>query len=268
MAETASLATFEKIPPPEIPKVWDFAQADKDFDKYIYKWRRLTIDVVSILWIFYNKLPRIEGRPKKTLPFGGVLPRWSNWLLNKGISENTPIRHFQALGWLPSDSLVGRLTGNIENYTPEDIIEKVKQVFGEIDLDPASCEYAQKIVKAKTYYTEKNDGLTKTWQGRVFLNPPYSMPQIRDFTDKLIAELPNIEAAILLTNDQTDTKWWRKCSENAQRHCTYFGRIHFYTPKGKRTSPTNGQTFFYYGKNTDKFRDVFSKIGSIWQKAL
>lgn len=264
MTETTSLVTLEKISPPEIPEVWDFAQADKDFDKYIYKWRRLTGDVLSTLWIFYHKL-KAQGRRSDLTENSVKLPTWFEWIKAKGIDHDTALNRFKALGWLPSDSLVSKLTGNAENYTPEPIIAKVNEVLGEIDLDPASCELAQQIVKAAVYYTEENDGLTKTWQGRVFLNPPYGMPDIKNFTDKFIVELPHIEAAILLTNDQTDTSWWHKCATQAQAICMPEGRLHFYTPDLQETSPTNGQTFFYYGKEWKKFKKIFSSMGLIMQ---
>ncbi len=247
---------------PTIPKKWDFNTADKNFDKYIHDWRRLTIDVVSELWVFYNKLAFKTGVGDNP-PNGGKWPTWYEWLQNKGIGENTPLRHFKALGWLSSDSLVGKMTGNAENYTPTAIIAMVKEVLGGIDLDPASCDFAQKVVKAKRYYTEKENGLNKSWKGRVFLNPPYGMPQIRDFTNKLIDELSNIEAAILLTNDQTDTKWWHKCALKAALICMPMGRVHFYTPEIEETSPTNGQTFFYFGTKQNEFCEVFADSGLI-----
>jgi len=160
-------------------------------------------------------------------------------------------------------SMVGVMTGNEENYTPKEIIEKVRYVLGVIDLDPASCEYAQRVVKAKRYYTEKDNGLSKTWKGNVFLNPPYGMPKIRQFTDKLINELSNMSSAILLTNDQTDTLWWQKCASEANLICLHKGRISFDTPNGTRTSPTNGQTLFYYGNEKELFYCAFSTIGLI-----
>ena len=87
------------------------------------------------------------------------------------------------------------------------------------------------------------------------------MPDIKNFTNKLIEELPNIEAAILLTNDQTDTYWWAKACVNAQLICIPTGRLRFYTPTQDKTSPTNGQTFFYYGNREKKFIDTFSELG-------
>lgn len=154
-------------------------------------------------------------------------------------------------------------SGDQENYTPQSVIDNVRKVLGAIDLDPASCETAQRIVKAKRYFTEEDDGLSKPWTGRVFLNPPYQMPQIRNFTDKLIAELPNIESAILLTNNNTDTKWFHKCARAATLICFTAGRIHFYTPDIAETQPTNGQSFFYFGNEPSKFIEVFRSVGFI-----
>jgi hypothetical protein len=59
-----------------------------------------------------------------------------------------------------------------EHYTPRDIVERARLLMGGIDLDPASCEEANKTVKAGMIFTKVDDGLSKPWHGRVFLNPP------------------------------------------------------------------------------------------------
>ena len=79
-------------------------------------------------------------------------------------------------------------TGEFERYTPAQYIAAARRVLGEIDLDPASCEVAQGIVKAVQYFTAKDDGLKQEWHGRVWLNPPYAQPLIAQFVSKLIAE--------------------------------------------------------------------------------
>ncbi|KKL77956.1 hypothetical protein LCGC14_2029740, partial [marine sediment metagenome] len=117
-------------------------------------------------------------------------------------------------------------------------------VLGSIDLDPASCEFAQKTVQAEKYFSEEDDGLGLPWYGRVFLNPPYQMPEIRDSVDKLIDELPNIESAILLTNNNTDTRWFGKLVYHSKLICFTKGRIKFYKTDREKTQPTNGQIFF------------------------
>ena len=41
--------------------------------------------------------------------------------------------------------------GPVERYTPAEYIEKARLVLGDIDLDPASSEQAQKTVEAKKW---------------------------------------------------------------------------------------------------------------------
>lgn len=59
-----------------------------------------------------------------------------------------------------------------EHYTPSPIVEVARKVMGEIELDPASCEKANTVVKAKHFFTKEDDGLTRVWAGLVYCNPP------------------------------------------------------------------------------------------------
>ena len=59
-----------------------------------------------------------------------------------------------------------------EHGTPPHIVEGARNLMGGIDLDPASSAFWNKRVRAKKFYTEKDDGLAQPWKGRVFLNPP------------------------------------------------------------------------------------------------
>jgi phage N-6-adenine-methyltransferase len=154
-------------------------------------------------------------------------------------------------------------TGEFERYTPKSYIEAARKVLGEIDLDPATSKQAQKIVKAATYYTEETNGLDKEWHGRVFLNPPYHRELAPKFIDKLIEEIEarRVKAAIVLTNNSTDTDWFSNAVTIAKSICFTKGRIHFYVPRGPDVMPTQGQTFFYYGSAIEKFERVFSEIG-------
>src|SRR5262245_15081447 len=111
-------------------------------------------------------------------------------------------------------------TGETEWYTPARYVELARRVLGAIDLDPASCEAAQKTVCATTYYT-KEDGLLREWHGRVWLNPPYAQPDIAHFIDKLITERSDgrITAAIALVNNYTDTGWFHAAAKIADAIC-------------------------------------------------
>lgn len=59
-----------------------------------------------------------------------------------------------------------------EWYTPSPFVEAARVVMGEIDLDPASHEEANQIVRAKRLFTIEDDGLKQPWFGRLLVNPP------------------------------------------------------------------------------------------------
>ena len=75
-----------------------------------------------------------------------------------------------------------------EWYTPQEYIDAAKAVMGGIDLDPASSELAQTVVKADVYLTRFDNGLGQArWlHQRIWLNPPYSNPG--PWIEKLVRE--------------------------------------------------------------------------------
>ena len=160
-------------------------------------------------------------------------------------------------------------TGDEESYTPEKYLESARLVMGCIDLDPASNPMAQKNVNADIYYTQADDGLTKQWKGKVWMNPPYTARIINIFLEKLVGHFENNEVteAIVLTNNNTDTSWFHKSAQQASAICFTAGRINFLKRDGSTSSPTNGQSFFYFGKNPEVFNKEFSQYGLVMVKA-
>lgn len=69
--------------------------------------------------------------------------------------------------------------------TPPSIIKSL----GEFDLDPCAPEN-RPWDTAKHHYTEADDGLSKPWFGRVWLNPPYSRDIIGLWMERM-AEVGN-----------------------------------------------------------------------------
>lgn len=74
-------------------------------------------------------------------------------------------------------SVVQHSSVSNEHYTPTHVVEAARLTMGSIDLDPASCVEANKIVKAAHYLTKELNGLRYSWRStfhkpRVFLNPP------------------------------------------------------------------------------------------------
>lgn len=156
-------------------------------------------------------------------------------------------------------------TGENEWYTPAEHIERARAVLGEFDLDPASSPIAQKIVKARQFFTINDDGLKHEWRGRVWLNPPYAQPAIQHFAEKIVSEVraKRVTEAIMLTHNYTDTAWFHHANSAASAICFTRGRIGFLSPSGERAAPTQGQAFFYYGGDVAKFARAFSDIGMV-----
>jgi phage N-6-adenine-methyltransferase len=156
-------------------------------------------------------------------------------------------------------------TGENEWYTPSEYVEHAREAMGGIDLDPASSDRAQSTVKAQRYYTVRDDGLALEWHGRVWLNPPYSRELIGKFIDKLVEEytVGRTRSAILLTHNSTDTAWFRAAQEACSAICFTDSRIRFYNADGEGSPPTQGQAFFYFGPDLERFADVFDAVGFI-----
>jgi len=159
--------------------------------------------------------------------------------------------------------------------TPSWLIELAREVLGVIDLDPASTAEANKVVCATRYFTKRDDGLAQVWSGRIWLNPPYSQPLCTKFVEKLLHSyersittfaaangLPRVEAALLLVNATTDTKFFQQVL--AQYHaCFLRGRVAFTHPQHPSSQNRNGQTLFYLGRETDRFAQVFTPYGTV-----
>jgi hypothetical protein len=82
---------------------------------------------------------------------------------------------------------------------------------------------------------------------------------------KLVAELDaeNVDEAIMLTHNYTDTEWFHTAAKACSAICFTRGRVKFWNPNGEIAAPTQGQAFFYFGQNPDKFMDVFGEIGFV-----
>ncbi len=157
---------------------------------------------------------------------------------------------------------VSQNSGNNEWFTPEEYIFSAKKVMGRIDLDPASCEEANQIVQAASYYDIETDGLKQEWQGRVWLNPPYSTDSINAFCEKLVESLESdVSQAIVLVNNATDTNWFYNLITNASAFVFRKGRIKFISTDGVKKSPLQGQVFIYFGERASEFLNEFEQYG-------
>lgn len=151
-------------------------------------------------------------------------------------------------------------TGEVEWYTPPEIIDRVLQVLGTIDLDPCSNVGNSPNIPATTQMTIEQNGLEYPWHGRVYMNPPYG-DTIGLWTDKLKEQYENeaVSQAIALLPSRTDTAWFRQLCQYPR--CFIWGRLRF---SGNQNSAPFPSMLVYFGLELSTFCNAFCDIGDIY----
>lgn len=158
--------------------------------------------------------------------------------------------------------LIHQDSGNFEYYTPSEITQMAREVMGGIDLDPASSSIANSKVGSKAFFSEK--GLERVWYGRVWMNHPFSRTNNPLWIRKLIDSYKTgiVEQACCITFAATSEVWFRPLLAYPQ--CFIHGRTHYSLPSGdKKVGATKGSVVTYLGPNVEKFKRVFSEIGTV-----
>lgn len=109
--------------------------------------------------------------------------------------------------------------------TPCEFFEKLDWRFGPFDLDPCASEGN---AKCANFFTEEDDGLTKSWEGFVsFVNPPYGRG-IEKWIKKAYEESRKENTkVVMLIPARTDTKYWHKYVMKADEIYFVKGRLKF-----------------------------------------
>lgn len=132
-----------------------------------------------------------------------------------------------------------------EWLTPPEII----RALGLFDLDPC-CPPVMPWPTATTHLTLADNGLTASWSGRIWLNPPYSREAVHWL--RRMAQHGN---GIALTFARTETAWFFETVWRAASSVLFLeGRIHFHYSNGKRAPANAGapSCLVAYGRvNTD-----------------
>ena len=148
------------------------------------------------------------------------------------------------------------------HYTPAEVLDLVHQFWPQgIDLDPASDEAANQLVKAKRFFDQVDNGLIQQWVAhRIFMNPPYS--QVRQFVDHLCycRSCGMFGAAISLTKADTSTRWFRSIWENASAVCFVDHRLRF--GEAAQSAPF-ASALSYFGPESERFAAMFRALGPV-----
>lgn len=154
-----------------------------------------------------------------------------------------------------------------EWYTPKEYVNAARQVMGSIDVDPASNDMANVVVRAAMYYTKETNGYDKPWHGNVWLNPPYGYdgkrPNQSRWTQRLIEQFQagTTQQAILLVNSKTGDRWFQPLYDYPI--CFPAHRIKFWTPNGVQVGTPMSSAIVYLGPNIEKFYNVFHRFGRV-----
>jgi phage N-6-adenine-methyltransferase len=154
---------------------------------------------------------------------------------------------------------------SFEWYTPKEIIERVRFLLGTIDLDPCTSEAANNHIEAAEIFTMSDDGLKQSWQGHVYLNPPYG-DTIGEWTGKLKRDYVNGEiiAAVALVPARTDTQWFRALADYPR--CFLHGRLKFTGPNNTENSAPFPSAVIALGCDVQDLHRAFGDIGDVYTR--
>jgi hypothetical protein len=187
-----------------------------------------------------------------------------------------------------SHQLINQTSGNVEYYTPLEIVEAARRVMGGIDLDPASSDAANERIKAAHIYTSKESGLAQPWHGRIWLNHPFhagwnacdegcqrktcekrghvyhDIPSNADWINYLAQEFEagRVTQSCNITFAATSENWFQPLLRQPQ--CFLSPRTNYYLPDGSiLKGVSKGSVVTYYGNNVKGFAEEFSKFGKV-----
>jgi len=89
--------------------------------------------------------------------------------------------------------------------TPQEFFEKYNEVY-QFELDVCANSENSKCSK---FFSIQDDGLSKTWTGTCWMNPPYGK-EIIHWMKKAYESSLQGACVVCLVPARTDTKWWHE----------------------------------------------------------
>lgn len=155
----------------------------------------------------------------------------------------------------------GKLTD--EWATPQWLFDQLNDIYGPFDIDVCA---SNKNSKCTVFFDEADDGLTSSWIGKTWLNPPYSDPS--PWVEKAVNETRmGVTIGALLPADHS-VKWYNKfiannpCAKIVER---FPYRIKFNPPKdwtGNISGPRGSHIFVLFTPQVIRAQQLEVFIGS------
>jgi len=153
--------------------------------------------------------------------------------------------------------------GGGDFYTGPKYIEPMHELYGgPPDLDPASCREANDVIKARRFFSERENGLLQEWHGSIWLNPPFGL--WNGWAAKALGEWHSgrvTQMCLLLSARSSTDKAVHPLIREADAIMVTNGRIPFWGPKAT-SSPDDGHLVLYFGPNRERFADVYRYVGT------
>lgn len=117
--------------------------------------------------------------------------------------------------------------------TPRWIID----TLGPFDLDPAASSVRPWDCAGVNWCGgTADDGLSRPWHGRVWLNPPFDRYEV----GKWIKRLAEHRSGIALLHARTEAEWFEPVWEKARAILFLADRLYFHYPDGRRADANSG----------------------------
>lgn len=156
-------------------------------------------------------------------------------------------------------------------FTPQLVLDKVAEQWGEIDLDPCADPDPACLVRAELVYDARRgeDGLVLPWRGKVFCNPPWSEPAPWALRAVQHVAASSEHEVIALVNATPGAAWWARYVWGRALVCFPTQRLRFGKPGGGKPAPCpTDSAICYYGPDQDRFCEVWRPLGTIVQPRL
>ena len=162
-----------------------------------------------------------------------------------------------------------------ELYSPPEYVAAARAAMGGIELDPASCAAANRVVRAERYYAKADAGETRDWRAEtLWLSPPRGEGIIDKFIWRMAAdyEAGVFGQGIALVDGSTESDWFQTLGASADAIIFPPNRARFWRAdaNGEKTqsAPLGGHALIYLGDDPDRFLAVMRKsVGGFGYRA-